>query len=128
MRLLIHGNFCSSGSYEIADSMAKYILSCKPNAITFNSRVTSIAYNGKSGVNITTNHTERHHFSHVISTIPLPVMRIIDLSKAELSPMQANAIRELNYGPSIKIGLQFKTAWWTTSTDRDSKPLNNVGG
>jgi len=121
--------FCiDGGSYEIADSMAKYILSRKPNAITFNSRVTSIAYNGKSGVNVTTNHTEHHHFSHVISTIPLPVMRIIDLSKAELSPMQANAIRELNYGPSVKIGLQFKTAWWTTGTDRDGKPLNIVGG
>lgn len=42
--------------------------------------------------------------------------------------IQTTALRELNYGPSVKVGLQFKTAWWTTGTDKDGKPLNIVGG
>jgi len=28
--------------------------------------------------------------------------------------MQSNALRQLNYGPSVKVGLQFKEAWWFT--------------
>jgi monoamine oxidase len=121
--------FCiDGGAHQIAECMAKYISSRKPDVITFNSKVTSIAFNGKSGIDVTTNHAHHHQFSHVISTIPLPVLRTLDLSKAELSPMQANALRELNYGPAVKVGLQFRTAWWTTGTDLEGKPLNIVGG
>ena len=128
MRSLIHGIFRSGGAYEIAKCMADYIRSRNATAITLNSRVTSIALENNSGIKVTTNGTHDHHFSHVISTIPQPVLRTIDLSKAELSTMQANALRELNYGPSVKIGLQFKTAWWTTGVDLASKPLNIVEG
>lgn len=42
--------------------------------------------------------------------------------------MQENALRTLNYGPSVKIGVQFRTAWWTTGTDLSGRPLNIVGG
>jgi monoamine oxidase len=108
--------------------MAKYIRSLRSNAITFGARVTSIALKNNSGMEVVTNNTDRHQFSHVISTIPLSVLRTIDLSQADLSPMQSNALRALNYGPSVKIGLQFRTAWWTTGTDLDGKPLNIVGG
>jgi len=108
--------------------MAKYIRSCEPNAIKLKSKVTSIALKRNTGVVVTTNDNDHHKFSHVISTIPLPVLRTIDLSQAELSPTQSNALRELDYGPAIKIGLQFKTAWWTTGTDRSGKRLNIVGG
>ena len=98
--------------------MAKYIRSCNPNAITLNSPVTSISYRstaGNKGIDISTpNDDEIKQFTHVISTIPLPVLRTIDLSAAGLDPMQSNALRELNYGPSIKVGIQFKEAWWFT--------------
>ncbi|KAG8740117.1 hypothetical protein FRC10_004746 [Ceratobasidium sp. 414] len=117
----------SGGAHEIAECMATYIRSRNPSAITLNSRVTSIALNDL-GIEIATSNADRHQFSHVISTIPLTVLRAIDLKKAGLSPMQANALRELNYGPSVKIGLQFSTAWWTTGVDLDGKPLNIVGG
>ena len=60
--------------------------------------------------NLSVNDDEIKQFTHVISTIPLPVLRTIDLSAAGL---QSNALRELNYGPSIKVGIQFK-AWWFT--------------
>ncbi|KAG9124881.1 hypothetical protein FRC07_009897 [Ceratobasidium sp. 392] len=122
--------FCiDGGSHQIAECMATYIRSRNPSAITLNSRITSIALNANgSGIDVGTSNAEQYKFSHVISTIPLPVLRTIDLKEAGLSHMQANALRELNYGPSVKIGLQFSTAWWTTGTDRDGKPLNIVGG
>jgi monoamine oxidase len=122
--------FCiDGGAQQIAECMKKYIVRCKPNAITFNSKVTCIALNEhKSGIDVTTDYTDHHQFSHVISTIPLTVLRTIDLKKAELDPMQANALRELDYGPSIKVGLQFKTAWWTTATNLAGERLNIVGG
>ena len=125
--------FRSGGAHEIAECMAKYITNRKPTAITFDSRVTAIALNGDSGLDVTTidantGQTGHRQFSHVISTIPLPVLRTIDLNEADLTPMQANALRELNYGPSVKIGLQFKTAWWTTGYNKYNKPLNIVGG
>ncbi|KAG8696192.1 hypothetical protein FRC11_000909 [Ceratobasidium sp. 423] len=124
--------FCvDGGSEEIAKSMRDYILSRKggSNPIVYNSRVTSIELNDKNdGLKVVANDTDPYEFSHVVSTIPLPVLRVMDLSKAELTTRQQNAIRELNYGPSIKIGLQFRTAWWTTGRDRDNKPLNIVGG
>jgi monoamine oxidase len=51
-------------------------------------------------------------YSHVISTVPLPNFACIDTSTLKMSVMQQNAIRQLQYGPSIKVGILFKTAWW----------------
>ena len=67
-------------------------------------------------------------YSHVISTIPLPVLRTIDLTGSKLDVVQANALRESDYGPSIKIGIRFTEAWWTTGQDRDGNAFNIVGG
>jgi len=126
--------FCiDGGANQIAQCMATYIRSRQKDAITLRSRVTSIGLdvNGQS-MRVTTEdpiHVEdSYNFSHVISTIPLPVLRTLDLSGAYLTPMQANALRQLDYGPSIKIGLQFKTAWWTTGIDKTGKQLNIIGG
>ncbi|KIK34698.1 hypothetical protein CY34DRAFT_17534 [Suillus luteus UH-Slu-Lm8-n1] len=69
--------FCiDGGAHEIVSCMEKYIRKNNKNAIKFNSRVTAI------GVN-----KDHHAFSHVISTIPLPVLRTIDLSNAGLLPL-----------------------------------------
>jgi monoamine oxidase len=35
------------------------------------------------------------------------------MSGAGLNVMQKTALRKLQYGPSIKIGVRFKSAWWT---------------
>ena len=72
-------------------------------------------------VTVTANGNERHHYSHVISTLPLPILRTIDLSDAGLNVMQNNALRALEYGVSTKIGILFKSNWWTTK-------LGIVGG
>ncbi|KAF4575442.1 hypothetical protein EYR40_004818 [Pleurotus pulmonarius] len=41
---------------------------------------------------------------------------------------QTNALRQLTYGPSIKVGIKFRTAWWSTMKDKDGNPLDIVGG
>lgn len=60
-------------------------------------------------------------FSNVISTMSFACLRMVNLDHLYLSYPQKNAIRSLNYTPSIKIGMQFKTAWW-------EKKCNIVGG
>ncbi|KAK2462149.1 hypothetical protein APHAL10511_005847 [Amanita phalloides] len=101
------------GSNQIAQHMEKKL---RKGAVELNSTATSIGLSrdGKTMdvVTRTNNRDTTHRFSHVISTIPLPVLRVIDLSRAKLSPMQSNAIRSLNYTSAVKIGMQFKTAWW----------------
>jgi monoamine oxidase len=51
-------------------------------------------------------------YSNVISTMSLGCLRMVDLDQIYLSDGQRNALRELAYGPSIKVGIQFKSAWW----------------
>lgn len=109
--------------------MRDYILSQKPNAFTYNTRVTAISLTNTGDIQVAAdanNHAST--FRHVISTIPLPVLRTVDLSQANLSPMQSNALRELNYGPAIKVGIQFRTGWWTTKVNNKGVKLNIVGG
>ncbi|KAF8630481.1 hypothetical protein AX15_002897 [Amanita polypyramis BW_CC] len=116
------------GSQKIADAMATYINKENPDAIVFDERVTSVALTSPKTVTVSTLNHKQHVFSHVISSLPLPVLRIVDLDGAKLSPKQSNALRDLNYGPSIKIGLQFRTAWWRTGKDREGKSLGIIGG
>ena len=53
-------------------------------------------------------------FSHVISTIPFSALRSVDISRCNLNYTQKMALRCLNYGPSVKVGIKFKTRWWQT--------------
>jgi hypothetical protein len=48
-------------------------------------------------------------YLHVISTIPLPCLRVMELGDAGLSVIQKNALRKLQYGPSIKVGMRFRS-------------------
>jgi len=72
-------------------------------------------------VTVKVNEGEIKSYSHVISTLPLPVLRTVDLNDAGLSVMQRNALRALDYGPAVKIAVLFKSNWWTTK-------LGIVGG
>ncbi|KAI6045465.1 hypothetical protein EDC04DRAFT_2559545 [Pisolithus marmoratus] len=75
-----------------------------------------------AGVAITVhNEPKQRVYSHVISTIPLPVLRTLDLKDAGLNVKQKNALRQFEYGPSVKIAIRFKEPWWTTK-------LGIVGG
>ena len=99
--------------------------------ITLNAQVSSIALTNPNYANSTITVTaagQEHTYSHVISTIPLTNLRTINLNGAKLDVVQANALRESDYGPSIKIGIQFNETWWTTGYDRDGVQFNIVGG
>ncbi|KAI6020432.1 hypothetical protein BKA83DRAFT_680115 [Pisolithus microcarpus] len=60
-------------------------------------------------------------YSHVVSTLPLRVLRMIDMRNAVLNFNQKNALRQLRDVPCIKIAIQFHEPWWTTK-------LGIVGG
>ena len=53
-------------------------------------------------------------YSAVISTVPLPCLGLMDLSKSGLHEKYAqwNAIRTLSYGTALRVGMRFKEAWW----------------
>ena len=57
--------------------------------------------------------TPKYEYGHVISTLPLPVLRTVSLRDAGLNILQKNALRALDYGFSVKIALRFKSPWWT---------------
>ncbi|KIM24008.1 hypothetical protein M408DRAFT_17753 [Serendipita vermifera MAFF 305830] len=121
--------YCLKGGAQyLAEAMAKYISKRQTGAFTFNSRVTKIALSEDQELLEVVASNKTYKYPYVVSSIPLPVLRTIDLTRAKFTPMQSSALRELNYGPSIKIGMQFQTAWWTTGIDRDGNRLSIVGG
>ncbi|KAI6161803.1 hypothetical protein EDD17DRAFT_1822711 [Pisolithus thermaeus] len=74
-----------------------------------------------AGVEVSLHNNSSRIYSHVISTLPLPVLRTIDTKDAGMTLPQKNALRQLQYGPSVKIAIRFKEPWWTTR-------LHIVGG
>jgi len=101
------------------------------SAIKLNAPVTSIALTSPDSADSTMTVTaggQQHVYSHVISTIPMPSLRTIDLTRSKLDVIQSNALRASDYGPSIKIGIRFNEPWWTTGQDRDGKYFDIVGG
>jgi len=94
--------------------MTKYITERGIGFIQFNKRITSISQVDTTGMKVSVRgESVPRTYSHVISSIPLPGLRTIDLSGAGLSVMQSTALRKLQYGPLVKIGMRFKSAWWT---------------
>jgi len=79
-------------------------------------------------MNVNIHGLEDRQYAHVISTVPLTGLRTMNLDGCDLNPKQTNALRELQYGPSIKVGIKFKTAWWTDGTDLDGKKIDITGG
>ena len=59
-------------------------------------------------------------YSAVICTVPLPRLSLMDLTGVNINTNYAqwSAIRELQYGPAIKVGLKFSTPWWETELDQ----------
>ncbi|KAG1873113.1 hypothetical protein F4604DRAFT_1681177 [Suillus subluteus] len=106
------------GSQALTDYMAAYITSTANHTkplIQFNKKVTSISQRRDSTMNVSVRgEPSPHTYSHIISTIPLPCLRVIELENTGLNVMQTNVLRKLQYGPSVKVGMHFKSAWWTT--------------
>lgn len=91
------------------------------DVINFDSKVTRIESAGHQGiyVNWKSVHSPEslgggHLYSAVISTIPFGPMRAINMSESGINDSwaQSSAIRELQYGPAMKIAVRFKENWW----------------
>ncbi|TEB18099.1 FAD/NAD(P)-binding domain-containing protein [Coprinellus micaceus] len=106
------------------EEWAKNIPDMPSKIMVMESPVTSIVPSDpsdkKSPLVVRTADGKEYRYSHVISTVPLPNFAMINTSQLDISTMQRNAIRQLQYGPSIKIGMLFKYPWW--------KDYKQVGG
>ena len=124
--------FHSGGSSVLPETMAKRIKDkLRRDPIIMNEPVTSINLEDQERPDspiVVISGGSRRSYAHVISTLPLPVLRTIDMTQCKLDLIQENALRQLQYGPSIKIGILFTENWWTIGKDKDGVPFNIVGG
>ncbi|KAF8888781.1 hypothetical protein BD779DRAFT_1387451, partial [Infundibulicybe gibba] len=110
------------GSQVLSDTIERY-LRAENGQIRIKSRVTSISFDkGRRMINVGirqegNSETTVESFEDVISTLPLPRLRTLNLQKSGINVAQANALRQITYMPSVKIGMRFKSAWWTAMRD-----------
>lgn len=97
------------GTVTLIDALMNR-LSTQP---TYGQRVTAIAKNGDI-MEVSVNNGPAAQYSKVITTVPLSCLRLIDLTRAELDYEQKVAVRSLHYDASVKVGMKFKTKWWST--------------
>jgi phytoene dehydrogenase-like protein len=99
---------CINGGMDrIISGMIKII----KKRVAFNSKVTAIAPGSGNGLRVTINGNRIKEYAHVISTLPLGALQVVDLTQLDIGYKQRNAIRKLNYDPSMKIGIKFRTRW-----------------
>ena len=87
----------------------------------FQSPVTAISEDANKCMSISINGTPSPQlYSAVISTVPLPRLSLMDLTGVNINSNygQWSAIRELQYGPSIKVGIRFTAPWWETELEK----------
>lgn len=127
-------NVHRGGSQVLSNSMANYVgEKTDGRAIQLNSHVTGISLSSKapstSRMRVSLQDQPERKYSHVISTVALPCLYMMDLDNScGFSTVQTNALRELQYGSSTKIGMKFRTSWWTTEYDLDGEKIDIVGG
>lgn len=102
---------CINGGMDRITYGMEQIISSKP---ILNSPVTAIkpASGGQLSLEIDNGNGQERTYAHVISTIPLGALQIVDLTELDLNYGQRRAIRKLNYDPALKIGIKFKTRWY----------------
>ncbi|KZS88540.1 FAD/NAD(P)-binding domain-containing protein [Sistotremastrum niveocremeum HHB9708] len=104
------------GSSVLPEKMAASL----KTPVQFGSKVTAISEWEQGTVRVTyvkNGQQESELFTSVICTTPLPRLSFMDLSNTAIITAnypQWSGIRQLRYGPSIKIAIRFKTPWWET--------------
>ncbi|KAF4917757.1 putative bifunctional amine oxidase [Colletotrichum viniferum] len=94
------------------DMLTKGMTLVAKNKPILNNKVTDIRKNSDGTLKVVVNGTQEFDYAHVISTVPLGALQIINTTELDLSYSQKSAIRTLQYDPSTKIGLKFKSRWW----------------
>lgn len=120
--------WCIEGGTEVLTNTMNNSLKTKP---LYSHRVTSVSMSNPNDPATTMNITVAGHpefskreYSHVVSTVPFSCLRTIDLTGCVLDYKQRMALRCLNYGAGVKVGIKFKTRWW----QHDPKFTQQVGG
>ncbi|KAI5988635.1 hypothetical protein EDC04DRAFT_2588696 [Pisolithus marmoratus] len=111
---------CFDGGSEVLTKRMAEVINKTKKRIHTGMKVTAIRQ-GQNTVKISVDNGKPCEYPHVISALPLPVLRTIDMKDAGMNVKQENALRQLEYGPSVKIAIHFKEPWWTTK-------LGIVGG
>lgn len=111
------GWYCfDGGSSTLPRAMFASLSEERRRGADFNTRVTAIARDGNiMKVSTTTDECQdEREYSAVISTVPLPRLKLMDLTGTDINAnyTQWSAIRELQYASAIKIGMKFSSAWW----------------
>lgn len=75
-------------------------------------RVTAIQPAEGNNLKVIINGNEERVYDHVINTVPLGAMQVMDMTKLQLGYRKKHAIRRLQYDPSVKMGMKFKTRWF----------------
>ena len=105
------------GTGKIADAMAERL----GQTIEYGKRVTAIGIipgeiSSATSVSVTiAGATSQRNYSHVISTMPLSCLRMVDTTECNFSWDFQTAIRTLHYDSSVKIGIRFSARWWESS-------------
>ena len=102
--------------------MFKSLSESAQSAAQFQSPVTAISEDTQTNrMSISVNGVPSSQpYSAVISTIPLSRLSLMDLTGVNINGNygQWSAIRELQHGPGIKVGLKFSCPWWETKLPR----------
>ncbi|KAJ3494500.1 hypothetical protein NLG97_g4039 [Lecanicillium saksenae] len=96
------------GMDRLIDGMTKVIR----KTVETKKRVTAIRRTGKGSLKVVINGAEERVYDHVINTAPLGAVQVIDMTELNLDYRKKHAIRRLQYDPSVKMGIKFKTRWW----------------
>jgi monoamine oxidase len=98
------------GMDRITDGMVKII----SKSVLTSRRVTAIKPTPDGSLTAVVNGTEERNYAHVINTVPLGAMHVMDMTELDLGYRKKLAIRKLSYDPAGKIGMKFKTRWFVT--------------
>jgi len=115
-----YGWYCFDGGSSILPrAMFASLPKIARDSTLFETSVTAISCNAKKdamNVTYTDNNGEKssYEYAAVICTVPLPRLGLMDLKGTGINDHYAQwgAIRMLQYGPAVKIGIRFSTAWW----------------
>jgi len=113
----------SGGTSTLPQAMFKSLSASAQASTLFESPVTAISEAPNNLMSISINGLPSSQlYSAVISTVPLPRLSLMDLTGVGIAGAgssanyaQWSAIRELQYGPAVKVGIRFNTPWWETN-------------
>ncbi|TFK66663.1 FAD/NAD(P)-binding domain-containing protein [Pluteus cervinus] len=111
-----------------SQTLAYAMRDCLKEKVVTGFRVGSIALSNDKKLEVKSTENVTKTYDYVITTTSLPCLRVMDLDGAALSIAQRIALRQLQYDPSTKIGIQFKTQWWTNKNPKVTMPYGPIHG